>query len=765
MKKLLLAWGLCLMCSSFVQGQIPFERIEQMPDSILADQWMGLAQQEWEKKRLTNALRYSLQALNYLEKQRDFPKLYRAYVHIGQIYQSERLHTKALEYFHLARRVPIDAKEDQSLSKMFAVSYSSTNQIDSAAFFLGQILDHYQEKKDTNNIVKTYQDIVDLHNKANQYTEALALNQKILTLLEAENNPRQIAAIYNNIGFDYNSLKDYDESIEYFLEASKISKKNKLKGLDAIYTNIAIAYQNSGNAQKSLDYLQLALRNIPFSEKQKRLETENLISSLYFYEDDLYNAQQYNGSVINSGVAKQHPELLSEGYLIAARIHEGLYEFEQALSFYQKHLEIKDSLRLAELIRQQELLQQQVLLERAEKEIKLLMVNQEVKDLQINQLELAKDKLQLESEQQEKELELLRKEKEIELANTRAKELDIARAKQALELSNQRLLSQQQESKIIRLQQQEQEQELQLAKQRLDLAAKEAAESEKVREIDQLKSQREIDQLKLQKDDNFRRFVYGLLGMLGLILTLILGGLLYFRKSSQTLSRQNQQIEAQKSEIESQRNQSDQLLLNILPAETAQELKEKGTATPRKYKMVTVLFSDFSGFTGISANMTPEMLIEELNTCFRAFDEIIERHHLEKIKTIGDAYMCAGGIPVPNNSNPADAIAASLEMNQFMEQRILAKAKAGEPYWEMRIGIHTGPCIAGVVGKNKFAYDIWGDTVNTASRMETNGLIGKINISEETYLLIKDQFDCEFRGEVDVRHKGKIKMYFVNGVA
>ena len=249
----------------------------------------------------------------------------------------------------------------------------------------------------------------------------------------------------------------------------------------------------------------------------------------------------------------------------------------------------------------------------------------------------------------------------------------------------------------------------------------------------------------------------------GLITLLILGGFLYSRKLNRQLNQKNAAIEQQKEEISLERNKSDQLLLNILPAETAQELKEHGTAVPKRYDNATVLFTDFSGFTRIASGMSPEQLIEELNYCFRHFDTILEKYGLEKIKTIGDAYMCVAGVPSPLQQHATRSIQAGQEIVQFMNQRIKEKQEAGQEYWNMRMGIHSGPVVAGVVGKKKFAYDIWGDTVNVASRMESNGEVGRINISEATYELVKSEFDCEHRGKIYAKNVGEVSMYFVKG--
>ncbi len=213
--------------------------------------------------------------------------------------------------------------------------------------------------------------------------------------------------------------------------------------------------------------------------------------------------------------------------------------------------------------------------------------------------------------------------------------------------------------------------------------------------------------------------------------------------------------------VEQERQKSDTLLLNILPAETAQELKETGQFTPKGYKLVTVLFTDFKGFTQIAEKLSPKEVIENLNTCFLAFDEICEKYNLEKIKTIGDAYMCAGGLPIANETNPINVVKAGLEMQVWMQNWKLEKQKNNQNAWELRLGIHSGEVIAGVVGKKKFVYDIWGDTVNLASRMESSGEIGQVNISETTYQLVKNEFQCTFRGKIQAKNKGEINMYFV----
>lgn len=218
------------------------------------------------------------------------------------------------------------------------------------------------------------------------------------------------------------------------------------------------------------------------------------------------------------------------------------------------------------------------------------------------------------------------------------------------------------------------------------------------------------------------------------------------------------------AEVVAEKNRSEELLLNILPEEVAEELKAKGSADAQLIDQVTVLFTDFKGFTSMSEQLSPKQLIEDLNECFSEFDRIVGKFGIEKIKTIGDAYMAAGGLPTPNKTHARDVLEAAFEMRDFVENGKARKIKDGRPYFEIRVGIHSGPVVAGIVGIKKFQYDIWGDTVNTASRMESSGEVGKVNISQAIYELLKDDADFSFenRGKIEAKGKGDIEMYFVS---
>jgi guanylate cyclase len=215
-----------------------------------------------------------------------------------------------------------------------------------------------------------------------------------------------------------------------------------------------------------------------------------------------------------------------------------------------------------------------------------------------------------------------------------------------------------------------------------------------------------------------------------------------------------------KKEIQEERDRSDELLLNILPYEIAEELKQNGLTEAKDYENVTILFTDFKDFTRISEQLSAQELVHDIDYCFKAFDQICDRYGIEKIKTIGDAYMAAGGIPIPSRKAVSDCILAALDMAQFILQ---SNQDQSSPF-QMRVGIHTGPVVAGIVGVKKFQYDLWGDTVNTASRMESNGAVGKVNISQTTYELVKDdpRFAFQYRGKVEAKGKGEVDMYYIS---
>lgn len=371
--------------------------------------------------------------------------------------------------------------------------------------------------------------------------------------------------------------------------------------------------------------------------------------------------------------------------------------------------------------------------------------------------------------------------KQMEYENS--KRLDSIRIQQ--ELAEQRLKEQNQKIALQQQQQQQQLQQLEATTRTLSQAQKDKesvskalqktqsdldVEKTNLAEKDRLLTEAERDRalqaanmelqdskLKLQqqelvmKDEALEQrkkqqlfYVYG-------IITVLAISLLVFRSFRQQ-KKSNQALLKEKK-------RSEELLLNILPQEVAEELMEKGFADAKHFHNVTVLFTDFVSFTSIAEKMSPQELVGELHVCFKAFDGILGKYHIEKIKTVGDAYMAVSGLPMSNPNHASDMVAAALEIREFMLNR---KKELGKGTFSIRIGINSGEVVAGIVGVRKFSYDIWGDTVNIAARMEQNSEEGKINISESTYQLVKSKYPCIHRGKVEAKNKGGIDMYYVS---
>lgn len=381
-----------------------------------------------------------------------------------------------------------------------------------------------------------------------------------------------------------------------------------------------------------------------------------------------------------------------------------------------------------------------------------LSANELKRQIEAEKAELDRQKQELETEKDKLETEI----------NSLASERDL------LNEENARLTTQQQKLSSAKKQA---EQEVAKREEELKNISKQKQKAEEVarqraEEVQQL-SRKELEQrallseaqLDIARSTNLRNVTILAAAFLLVLSMLIFGRYRSSRKAKAALEEKNKIILQE-------RERSDELLLNILPGPIAEELKEYGKAKARRYEQVTVLFTDFKNFSRISEQLSPEELVKELDNCFKAFDFIISQYpDIEKIKTVGDAYLCASGLSEMKEGTqpdkPLNIIHAAQEMQLFLEEQKQEKRRLNRPYFEARIGLHTGPVVAGVVGVNKFAYDIWGDTVNIAARMEANSEPGKINISNTTYELVKDDYQCEPRGKVPAKNKGMIDMYYV----
>ncbi len=379
------------------------------------------------------------------------------------------------------------------------------------------------------------------------------------------------------------------------------------------------------------------------------------------------------------------------------------------------------------------------------------------KDVKTN-LSLKDSLLQGEKAKQEMKVDFSKKETQLKLNEKISKE-QLAKKSQELQIKEQQLALSNKEKELQTMallkekaEKNEKEKLLQIAKQEKDLQSAQLAVLSKDKALKEAQIQNQKKEINFK---NTMRIFY----WIGILLLSISLFFIYRNFKNQKVNLRRLNISNNK--LNREKLKTEELLHNILPIEVANELKANGFSEAKQYEHVTVLFTDFVNFSGISESLSPKELVTEIDLCFKAFDGIMQQYKLEKIKTIGDAYLAVAGLPKANEHHAIDAINAAKDLVDFMQKTdsvfgVNSKHKAG-----IRIGIHSGPVVAGIVGVKKFAYDIWGDTVNTAARMEQNSEAGKINVSYSTYELAKNHFSFESRGKIPAKNKGMIEMYFL----
>lgn len=691
----------------------------------------------------SNALKYLFEELRIREKAKNPKKLAQVYLQIGDLYRDKSLLDEAIKYYNKAVQNPgiFNKEEIESLYEKLASSYAREEKPDSAQIYYAQLIDLADSNELTQlnllrKIVAAYQNVDD-------HSATLPYNQRIRELIEGSPEwQNELGTIYNNLGYNHVQLAKYSGAIRWFRQAETHFQEDEER-LAVLYNNLGIAYFNQRELKLSIQYLLKALSLCDPEDHLQKGRISNVLSTIYLQTNDYFNAQNFNRDAIEHARQSNDIQLNAEVYETAADIHSLLFEYEEAIKAYKTHLEFRDEILVVDRFERERLLQEKLTLEKTEKEVKLLLARGELQDLTIEQLKLEQERnqleinnLNLEAQQQKNELDLLRQSEQLKETSLKNQELETQRARQALLLAEGQLEQEKQARELSELAQSE-------ALTRAELGEKEARLRQEEQNTAILQKDQEILQRKNEVVQNRNIF-------LSLISLLVLGGLLYTR-------RINQQLKQQKLELEAEQQKSESLLLNILPGSVAQELKEKGTTTPRRYESVSILFSDFVGFTRIAAQSSPEQILAELNDCFMGFDAIMEEVGIEKIQTVGDAYLAVGGLPHEDPAHAIKCVSAAKKMISFLDER----NRHHNIQWRVRVGIHSGTITAGVVGTKKFAYNIFGDTVNTAARIETNGEQGRINVSAPTYELIKEDFECEYRGKISAKGKGDLDMYFV----
>ena len=550
------------------------------------------------------------------------------------------------------------------------------------------------------------------------FPEALNYYQMTLKIFEEIGHKKGTASSLNNIGIIYAQQADYPKSLDHYQRSLNIYEEiGDKKGIANALINIGNIYQNQGDNPKALDYYQRTLKiNEEIGDKNGIAGSLNNIGMIYQNQGDYPKALGHFQRSLKIQEEIGDINRIAGSFGNIGMIYQNQGDYPKALDQYQKSLniyeEIGDKNGIAiSLYSIGSLYQKQGDYQKS--------INQCSKSL-ILALEIQAISLQRDA------CECL-----YDAYKTKGN------GNKALEYHEQMLVL---DDSLNAAETTKQLERMEFAKVML---ADSIATAEETRLVEQ------VHQEEVKQKNQTRNILYAISGLVLLIAGGIYSRLRFVRKS--------------KAIIEKEKDRSENLLLNILPSEIAEELKAKGSADARDFDMVSILFTDFKGFTQASEKLTAKELIEEINVCFKAFDYICESHGVEKIKTIGDAYMAAGGLPIPSEDSIKNTVLAALEMQAFISNRIIEKDKLNEMSFKMRLGIHTGPVVAGIVGVKKFQYDIWGDTVNTASRMESSGEIGKVNISVDTYTALKGdpEFTFESRGKIEAKGKGEIEMYFV----
>ena len=588
-----------------------------------------------------------------------------------------------------------------------------------ALAYLKRCLEANEKAGSQDGIAEALNNLGAVYIQQSNYPQALIYGKRALKVSEEMGDKSEIANALNNIGGIYSIQGNNPKAIEYHTRSLKLRDELRDKVLIATsLNNIGAIYGRQGNHPKALDYHTRSLKlREEVKDKRGIASSLNNIGFNYEAQGKYSEALDY---VIRS--LKLQEEVGNKGGMAWSLNNIGLIyskqgNYTKALDYVIRSLNIREEIG-----------------DKVGSAASLMNIGIFYKNLGNYNKAIAECKKSLRIS---KEIETITEQKNAcaclyDSYKAMGKGNEALKYLELMNIAEDSLKVEETSKKL---------QQMEFAKQVLQDSI-ETAEKERLVAA--------AHQQEMKEEAKTRNIGFGIGGLVLLAAILLYTRLRFVRRSKATL-----QIEKDRSES---------LLLNILPEEIAEELKEKGRADARDFDMVSILFTDFISFTETSATLSAQDLLAELNTCFEVFDDTMEKYGIEKIKTIGDAYMAAGGLPIPGDDSAKNTVLAALEMQAFIIKRKGEMDAMGLPGFEMRTGIHTGPVVAGIVGVKKFAYDIWGDTVNTASRMESSGAVGQVNISQTTYDILKDEpgFTFESRGEIEAKGKGKMDMYFVS---
>jgi len=554
-----------------------------------------------------------------------------------------------------------------------------------------------------------------------KYDSAIIMYDSALIMAEKYGLKAIQGSIYNNYSIVYSIIGQLEQSLDYCMKGLDIFEQaGDSSSMAKVYNSLASRYSEMGMNDMAIIYYEKAIYiNKRFQDQGSLAKNYGNIGTVYSSLDEHEKAMEYYTKAYMITKDLDNKVDMSITLLNMAVTYSNMKKFDLALSFAEQSYliarEINDEIgKLVYFITTAEIFENQ---ENLDKALKNYSIAESIAD----SIGAMQNLIEIYSG----------------MADIYAQMGDFENAylyNEAYNKERMRLLDNEKNKALDKIKEFEDEK----VKSRIDILTKDA----------------EIQELMIRRQKIIRNSVAGTGAFILLITLLLLHRYRYVRKTRDQLEKKNVIIQDEKEK-------SDNLLLNILPEETAEELKTKGNSKAKSFEMVTVLFTDFKGFTKIAEMLSPDELVAEIDHCFKAFDNIISNYDIEKIKTIGDAYMCAGGLPGANKTNPVEVVKAALEIRDFMLKLKENRTSKEQPCFEIRIGVHTGPVVAGIVGIKKFQYDIWGDTVNIASRMESSGETGEVNVSGTTYKLIQNKFECVHRGKIEAKNKGALDMYFV----
>lgn len=697
--------------------ELPKAKTEKQKAMLLNDLSNSYGQIDAKK-----AIQYGEIALSLAQKNGWKDVLSRSYNLLGMNNQRIKNYDDAIDYYQKALKINEDAGNKKNIASLSAS--------------IGSL---YYSKKDNSNAL-------------DYFLKATKLN-------EETGNKKALLVLYSNIGNVYNDMSNTPKAIEYFLKSSDLNETTgNMQAVATMSTNIANIYKSQNNPQ-AIDYY---LKSLKINESLNNVKGEalnaNSIGSLYFSKGNFAKALEYYSKSQKAfeqignkeGVARNTGNI-GITYLEMAQDSRSNGDRQQSL---QQAIDKLDSaVEQLSAIGSSEASQQ---FSKSLTFAKSLSAGDIPSKVSSSSKSAKRDTVYIREDKSKEYMqaqanlksEYTRKQDSIKLESRNkelnfSKEMDLQQLKFEYE-KKQALAKTDEERQLLK---QEEESKRQRIESNYKTLINAVHTEQQLAEARQEKKN-SLAQAEIQRQKNIRKIISVFAVLILIMAFLVYRNLRNQKKSNKIITEANRTIL-----IEKQR--SEELLLNILPFEIAEELKQNGKSEARFYNEVSVLFTDFVDFTQTSEKLKPEELVAELHECFSAFDEIIGRNGLEKIKTIGDAYMAVCGLPESSHDHAKRTVQAAIEIRDFIDER-----KKNENVFEIRIGINSGQVVAGIVGVKKFAYDIWGDAVNTASRMESSGESGKINISQSTHELVKNDFLCVYRGKINAKHKGEIDMYF-----